>query len=461
MRKGLLLIAMGWSLSACVSRDAGVREARAGAADRYDLDAREHDEASEEARARLLARPITDSSAAQLAVLGSPNADAVFAAIGTARAAAQGALRLPNPKLDGGLVFYPNETRVALGGDIDLTELLLMPLRADAANAGLDAATLEATGRLVELALAAKLAYYDYQSARRALELERAATYASAQTSALAKRIEEAGNTPSLAALEEQALYEEARLSLARAELREGAARERLSVAMGLHGPATAAWTAVATLPDPPAKEIDTVDAEQKAIASSLDLEMLRASRDAGSRAADSAAARGVIPEISAGIGAEREGDEWGVGPRIGLELPIFYQGQGEVGAAEARMKVADAQLEATAVRVRGAARSLVARLEGARSAALFYRDTFVPLRKRIVAETLVQYNAMTVSAFQLVSAKRAELDAERAAADALATYWSAHSELEILLKGKLPDGALAMPAPRLPNGRADETRMH
>jgi outer membrane protein TolC len=260
--------------------------------------------------------------------------------------------------------------------------------------------------------------------------------------------MEQAGNVPTLAALNQRALYEESRVSLARAELRENTARQRLSVAMGLHGAESAAWKALASLPEPPEKELDVSDVERRAVKASLDLELLRTTKDAFGRAADSAAARGIVPEISAGVRAEREGEQWGVGPQVGLEIPIFYQGQGEVGAAEAKMKEADAKLEATAVRVRASAHALAARLAGARSAALFYRDTLVPLRKKIVAETLLQYNAMSIGAFELVAAKRSELEAERASAEALADYWAARAELDLLLKGKLPSGALTEPMP-------------
>ncbi len=452
-------VALALGLAGCVGSNAGVTEARSAAQTRFGLDARDTSDGDlDDARAELLKKPLTADSAARLAVLGSPRANAAFAAIGMARGKLASALRLPNPEVDGGIVFFPDETRVAVGGSIDVTELLLLPLRASAGEAGLDVASLEAAAEVADLALEARLAYFDYQAARRTLELEKSSAYAAAQTSELASRLDAAGNVPPLVALGERALYEESRMSLARAELAELTARERLNATMGVHGPDGAAWRAVDALPPPPERELEVTDLEKRAIEQSLDLEILRGVRGSASRAADSAAAAGLVPELRVGVEAERESDAWGVGPRIGLGVPLFYQGQGEVAAAESAMRVADARVEATAVQIRAAARALGARLSAARSAALFYRDTILPLRRRILEESLRSYNAMSIGAFQLFAAKRAEVEAERAAVDALREYWSVRAQVDALARGRLPKGALAMPAAAsvAPSGAGD-----
>jgi outer membrane protein TolC len=110
-------------------------------------------------------------------------------------------------------------------------------------------------------------------------------------------------------------------------------------------------------------------------------------------------------------------------------------------------MRVADARIESTAVQIRASARTLGARLAAARAAALFYRDTILPLRRQILDESLKAYNAMSIGAFQLFAAKRAEVEAERAAVDALREYWSVRAQVDALGRGRLPKGALTMPS--------------
>ena len=64
----------------------------------------------------------------------------------------------------------------------------------------------------------------------------------------------------------------------------------------------------------------------------------------------------------------------------------------------------------------------------------------------------------MSIGAFQLFAAKRAEVEAERAAVDALREYWSVRAQVDALARGRLPKGALAMPAAAsvAPSGAGD-----
>ena len=72
-----------------------------------------------------------------------------------------------------------------------------------------------------------------------------------------------------------------------------------------------------------------------------------------------------------------------------------------------------------------------------------------VPLRERIVAQTLLQYNAMAASPFQLIAARRQQIEATIASVAALGGYWEARVEFDQLLAGGRPDPgdqALVMP---------------
>jgi cobalt-zinc-cadmium efflux system outer membrane protein len=89
-------------------------------------------------------------------------------------------------------------------------------------------------------------------------------------------------------------------------------------------------------------------------------------------------------------------------------------------------------------VRIRSAVRATLARVTSLRERADFYRTTLMPLRERIVRQTELQYNAMNTGVFQLLAAKRDQVETARAWVEALRDYWIARAELDQLLAGRL-----------------------
>lgn len=101
-------------------------------------------------------------------------------------------------------------------------------------------------------------------------------------------------------------------------------------------------------------------------------------------------------------------------------------------------MLEAKARLRGVATMVRATARTLSVRLRTAREQALFYQDRLLPLRQRVVDETQLQYNAMNTGIFQLLAAKRDQIEVGRAYVEALRDYWVTRAEMEQLLAGRL-----------------------
>jgi cobalt-zinc-cadmium efflux system outer membrane protein len=95
----------------------------------------------------------------------------------------------------------------------------------------------------------------------------------------------------------------------------------------------------------------------------------------------------------------------------------------------------------ALATAIRAAARASSSRLLIARERALYIKTVLLPLRERIVSETQLAYNAMTVGVFQLLESKREQIKAGRAYVEALRSYWTAQAEVDQLLSGRLPAG--------------------
>ncbi len=425
--------------AACVSHDAGLRTVRSELSSRADFDLRVSHEPSPADAAlvrRLLEKPLTAESAATLAIANNAEVRAALADVEVSRGALASALALPNPKTELGLSLRRSELSSGeLEVSLDITELLLLPARERPASAELDAAALEATGRALDVAFAAKAAFYEYQAAAQSLELEKSVLYAAAQSRDLGQRLLDAGNVPDVEALVEDAMYQEARVAVARAELEVETRREQLNGAMGLFGEAGQAWKVEARLADP--TEVDTAGLESRAVAANLDLRVLEARHAAAAGRVDLAQLRGALPELEAGFGAEREEGEWSMGPRIGLTVPLFYQGQGEVTSARGQLAGAVHRHDAVATRVRAQARAVSARLRAARESAAFHAGTLLPMRKRILEATLRQYNAMSTGPLQVLAAKRDELMATSAHVAALRDYWIARTEVEALLAGR------------------------
>jgi len=441
-------------LSGCLSASSGYGLARDTVQQRVGM-AVADDQASAASRKRLLSKPLTADSAARLALLNSPDVEIAMANIGIARAQTMAALRLPNPTAEFGAHFHDDGADIEVGATIGLLELLLAPARGAAGGELLDAAALEAAGSLLDVAFAAKIAFFEYQAALQIHELRKTVTYAMAQSSEIAARLLEAGNIPELEALTERALYEEARLALARAEVNETTARERVNEALGLFGTEGASWTTAAMLPAPDG--FDAANLESGAIAASLELSALEKRYAAAATQSDVAWVNGVLPDIEVGVGADREADdnEWGIGPRVQVGIPLLYQGQAEIAGAEAQMRSAKGRTLSTATRIRSTARSVTAELSQTRASAQFYRKTLLPLRERIVDETLRQYNAMNLGPFQVLQAKRDEVEAGGAYVMVLRDYWVARTQAEMLLAGRLPPmGAAARNEPAAGGGQ-------
>jgi cobalt-zinc-cadmium efflux system outer membrane protein len=87
-------------------------------------------------------------------------------------------------------------------------------------------------------------------------------------------------------------------------------------------------------------------------------------------------------------------------------------------------------------VAIRSAARDRRERALSYAERARRAREDLVPLRARLVRETLREYNAMQIGAFDVLAARRLELAAGREALELLEMAWLARLDLEELCAG-------------------------
>jgi outer membrane protein, heavy metal efflux system len=443
------LCALGLSLS-CVPENAGYADVRKVTNARLHTEARwnSQDGAPTQQVQSLLARPLTAEQVGKIAVLNSPRLQAEFEKLGVARAQWVSALQLPNPVVGAALVYGIDDSpELDLDASMNVTGLLQLASRSGVMSAQLQATVQAIAHSALEIAFDARRAFVEYQVAVAELDLRETITASWSASAGMATQLFELGNVPELRRVNEQAFYEEMRVQQARASARVKAAREHVNARLGLWGMAGAQWTVDKELLPAPQTEADIAslvrDLESQAIAQSLGLAASRLRYEAAAKQANLIRFAGWFPQVHAGVRVARqqpdgEGVQWGAGPLVEVGVPLFYQGQGESGAALAEMRRQEALIDDIAIRTRSASRSATARLKTAAQMATHYREHILPLRGQVVEQTQLQYNAMSVGVFELLQAKNMEIGAHLSYLDIVKDYSLARLDVEQLLAGGL-----------------------
>ncbi|MCI0364478.1 MAG: TolC family protein [Phycisphaerales bacterium] len=410
----------------------------------------------------MLEQELTADEAVQIALLNNRDLQAVYEDLNIAQADLVQAGLLRNPIFSGEVRFATSGggTGAVLDVAQDFVSLLWLPLRQARAEAAFEAAKVRVTAAVLDTAFATRLAFYDYQAAEQTREMRATVLEATSASYDLAKRLREAGNNRDLDVANERALYEQSKVNLAATEALAINLRERLNVLMGLWGAQTQ-WGTATRLPELPDQEQPTDGIERQAIQASLDLSILRRQTEVAARALGIARPLGWLDDAEIGVAAEREVEGgWSVGPSLALPIPLFDQGQASVGRAQAQLRQAAERYIARAVEIRSRVRAAQSAVLSAYDRARYYQHIILPLRQRIVEETQLQYNAMQVSPFELLQAKRDQINTGAEYIMALRDYWQARAGFDHILRGRMtPFERTSMtsdPAHGTPDSRAD-----
>jgi cobalt-zinc-cadmium efflux system outer membrane protein len=108
---------------------------------------------------------------------------------------------------------------------------------------------------------------------------------------------------------------------------------------------------------------------------------------------------------------------------------------------ATAKLRRAELRRDEAAIEVRAAARALSAQLVAAHGRAVRMKARILPLRQRIADESVLEYNAMTLDAFDLLTIRREQIAAEVRHVEARLAYFIAATKIDELRAGALPEG--------------------
>jgi hypothetical protein len=166
--------------------------------------------------------------------------------------------------------------------------------------------------------------------------------------------------------------------------------------------------------------------------------------RDGSAAARPTRTPRACRRSAELGVAAQREpGGDWGAGPSLGFALLLFDQGQGETAAAGARLRLRLHRHVQIAVEVRSAARILRDRCAALLRRERSLQQEHLPAQERFVHETLQNYNAMQIGAFEVLRARQQQLAAAGEHLGIVREAWLCRLDLEELFAGSVPRAAL------------------
>lgn len=393
---------------------------------------------------KLLAQPLTAESAVRVALLNNRGLQARYAELGLAEADLVQAGRLGNPGFSFGRLHRADVVEYERAFIFDLMGLLTLPLRTQVERERYAATQSRVTAEILQVAADTRRAWI------RAVAAQQSATYAAQVQSAaeaaaeLARRMAAVGNFSKLDQAREQAFYSEATTQLARARQSAVAEREALTRLLGLWGEATA-FRLPERLPDLPAQLREITDIERTALALRLDVQAAARESEALARNLGLTRATGWFSLLegkymrNSESGAPRQ-----TGWEIELRIPVFDSGSARIARAEHLHRQAVNRAADLAVRARSEVREAWQAWRSSHDIARHYREEVVPLRARISEETLLRYNGMLMSVFELLAESRQQIGAVSEAINAQRDFWLADTTLQFAMTTRSPGAASA-----------------
>lgn len=389
----------------------------------------------------LLASPLDAAGAARIAWLRNADVQDAYARLGIAAADVFAASRPANPRL-GLALLWPAERTAARRADgtldFGLDDLLRLTARRRTGKVALRAAEQQLAARLYALALDAQDAWLETVSTEQQLTVQRDVA-ASAQLAAdLASRYRAAGNISELNELLQRAMASEARIRADEAARQAARSRSRLRQLLGL----TAADPAVrvpASLPPPDDFTADAATLRAQARSQRLDVAAARSEADALEQRLATTRRYRLTDGSRLGATAERDGTTHRAGLGVGVELPLFSQGQPAIARAGAQVQIARARVQSLEVAIDADIDAQLAQLALARDQYREYRENLLPGRESAVTRLTEQANFMLSSPFELLLARQQSYAAYQGAIEALQSWWAARIALTRALGAPLP----------------------
>jgi outer membrane protein TolC len=421
---------------------------------------------AEQAQARsqlstaLLARPLGQDEAVQLALANSPAVQALLAQSWADMAQASQAGRIANPLFTFERTTFGSELEIGRLLSFGLLDLLLLPQRLAVSRGQIAQARVQLSASVVDQVTQTRQAWVRAVAAQQSLQYATQVNKSAQASAELARRMQQVGNFNKLQRARQQSFYADATAQLAASQHAATAAREELTRQLGLTDVQAGQLQLPDRLPDLPKaprapEAVSTTATEQR-----LDVQMARMQLDTAGKSqglnllgslvdVELGIRRDTVFDNAAGTSTPRKGYE------LGIRLPIFDWGNARRDSFNAQSLAAVNRYEST---VRGAASQLRESYSAYRAAydvAKHYRDEIVPLRKSMADENVLRYNGMLIGVFELLADNREQITSVIAAINAYQQFWLADAALASSITGKPTTMGAAVASPGAGNSSA------
>ena len=414
--------------------------------------ARTQEERDQQAQAAqsLLAQPLGQKDAVQLALVNSPSLQALLAQGWAESADAAQVGRIANPIFSFERMRAGTELDLGRALSFGLLDLLTLPTRYGVATRQIELSQLRLTGNVLDQVTRVRQAWVRAVAAQQTLQYAKQVFDSAEAGAELARRMQGVGNFNRITRAREQAFYADAATRLSTAQHQVTASREELVRLLGLDESQAQALKLPERLPDLPKQALDPQAVGSLATKARLDIRLAQTALDGAAKAQglnmvtsftdiELTGRRNTTFDNAEGTRSNARGWE------IDVRLPIFDWGGMQRDAMNARTLAAANQLEATARAAGSSLRESYSAYRTAYDVARHYRDEVVPVRKVIAEENQLRYNGMLISAFELLADARDQVGAVTAALDAQQQFWLADAALQAAVIGRPTNTTLSV----------------
>ncbi|MCJ8518530.1 TolC family protein [Pseudorhizobium tarimense] len=457
--KVLSVLALPLIAAGCVSTDYAAKDAgflnvslRAGTATGKQtvwVQNQQHAQVVRDRVKTLMARNTVDAeTAVQVALLNNKGLQAAYADLGDSAADAWQTQLSVLPKFSVGVSGIGTsglEAYRVLEGAIaaNILSVVTYDRNMKIATTRFRQAQLNAALATISLAADTRRAWINAVAAWENVAYLNRARAAAEAASDLTQKLGEAGSMPKGEQAREHVFYAELTGETAKARLAARLAKEELIRLMGLSG-SDIEFQIPNQLPSLPGALIKRDNIEAEAIHKRIDLQIARLELQATAQSYKLEDATRIVTDIElvSMVEKEREREDHGIVSEVSrtasleFTIPIFDSGQARLRKGELAYMRAANLLAEKAVIVRSEARSAYQAYRSNYDIARHYRNNVLPLRKAVEEQSLLTYNGMLTSTFELISDSRDSINSALLAVNAKRDFWLAEANLAPAIYG-------------------------
>ncbi|MDO8693271.1 MAG: TolC family protein [Sheuella sp.] len=390
----------------------------------------------------LLAHPLGQGEAVQLALLNSPAMQTFLAENWSIAANAAQNGRISNPVFMFERMTYPNELELVRMLSFGLLDVLTLPQRYGIAEKQLEQAQTKLVADVVDEITRIRQAWVRAVSAQQNLLYAQHVNEVAKVSAELARRMQSVGNFTKLQRARQQAFYADSATQLAIAMHEVNATKEALVRMLGLSNDQVQSLKLPDRLPELPKSPLSPEEVGQSVSANRIDIRLAQVALDVAMKK------QGLnnvtsFTDIELGLRNKNIYDNDtgsnipGRGYEISIRLPVFDWGDMQRDAMSAQTLAALNRLESAYRVTESSLRESYSAYRTNYDIAKHYRQEVVPLRRVISEENMLRYNGMIIGVFELLADAKDMVNSVMLSINADQQFWLADAALQATLLGR------------------------